>query len=393
MSQRKILTGIAIFIATYMIAALGWWTYSLIKYSKTEYLLEQKILSSELRICAEDIASEFNIEYHHKNNYFVSKVTNRNEFELLNEKIILFVTNNYNNFNVHLTYDSINNTASIHIETKPAVKKSLNEQTDRKFMAWLGEGVVIGIITLIIILAMYVYIDRILRFNLQKTNFMMAVTHELKTPIAAAKLAIETVIRNKNKDSQDRVLEISKKNMDRLSGMMERVLLATQFENSLPVPQKKWAPCLDIAQSALIDCQFTEEQLLKINLVMPTNFLIYCDDYMMKIAFINLFTNSIKYSEPNCVNVVVSSVINHAQCQILVSDQGIGIPMIERTRIFEKFYRVGNEKTRSRSGSGLGLYLVKQILQLHGARIDVQSNYPNGSTFVMNFNASDFRME
>jgi signal transduction histidine kinase len=126
---------------------------------------------------------------------------------------------------------------------------------------------------------------------------------------------------------------------------------------------------------------------------MTTNFLIYCDNYMMKIAFINLFTNSIKYSEPNCVNVVVSSAINHAHCQILVSDQGIGIPMTERTRIFEKFYRVGNEKTRSRSGSGLGLYLVKQILQLHGARIDVQSNYPNGSTFVINFNASDFRME
>lgn len=393
MSQRKILTGIAIFIASYMIAALGWWTFSLLKYSETEFLMEQKILSSEQRICIEDIATEFDVEYHHENKYFLSKVVPKNEFKLFNEKITLFVNNNYHDFKTLITYDTSKNVATVQISIKPEVLKSLDLRLDRKSTAWLGEGVVIGLITLIIILAMYIYIDRILRFNLQKTNFMMAVTHELKTPIAAAKLAIETVIRNKNIEAQDRVLEISKKNIDRLSGMMERVLLATQFENSLPVAQKKWESCSDIFQKSLIDCQFTDEQMLKISLVIPSNFLIYCDSYMMKIAFINLFTNSIKYSEPNGVNVIVSSIINNEHCQILISDQGIGIPMIERTRIFEKFYRVGNEKTRSRSGSGLGLYLVKQILQLHDARIEVRANNPKGSTFVINFNASDFRME
>ena len=393
MSQRKILTGIAIFIASYMIAALGWWTFSLLKYSETEFLMEQKILSSEQRICIEDIATEFDVEYHHENKYFLSKVVPKNEFKLFNEKITLFVNNNYHDFKTLITYDTSKNIATVQISIKPEVLKSLDLRLDRKSTAWLGEGVVIGLITLIIILAMYIYIDRILRFNLQKTNFMMAVTHELKTPIAAAKLAIETVIRNKNIEAQDRVLEISKKNIDRLSGMMERVLLATQFENSLPVAQKKWESCSDIIQKSLIDCQFTDEQILKISLVIPSNFLIYCDSYMMKIAFINLFTNSIKYSDPNGVNVIVSSIINNEHCQILISDQGIGIPMIERTRIFEKFYRVGNEKTRSRSGSGLGLYLVKQILQLHDARIEVRANNPKGSTFVINFNASDFRME
>jgi signal transduction histidine kinase len=393
MSQRKILTGIAIFIASYMIAALGWWTFSLLRYSETEFLMEQKILSSEQRICIEDIASEFDVEYHHENKYFLSKIVSKNEFKLFNEKITLFVNNNYHDFKTLITYDTLKNNATVQISIKPEVLKSLDLRLDRKSTAWLGEGVVIGLITLIIILAMYIYIDRILRFNLQKTNFMMAVTHELKTPIAAAKLAIETVIRNKNIEAQDRVLEISKKNIDRLSGMMERVLLATQFENSLPVAQKKWESCSDIIQKALVDCQFTDEQILKISLVIPSNFLIFCDSYMMKIAFINLFTNSIKYSEPNGVNVIVSSIVNNEHCQILISDQGIGIPMIERTRIFEKFYRVGNEMTRSRQGSGLGLYLVKQILQLHDARIEVQANNPKGSTFVINFNASDFRME
>jgi len=393
MSQRKFLTLVAIFIASYMIAALGWWTFSLLKYSKTETLLEQKILKLERKICADEIAARFDMKFQQENKYFLSKKIKRNEFILLNDKILLFVTNNYNEFGIRSSFNNQNNIAHFFIFIKPKVLDELNARLSRKSLAWLGEGIAIGLITLIIICAMYVYIDRILRFNLQKTNFMMAVTHELKTPIAAAKLAIETVIRNKNKESQDRVLEISKKNIDRLSGMMERVLLATQFENSLPIPQKKWESCEEIIQSALVDCQFSNEEILKISLAIPSNFLIYCDISMMKIAFINLFTNSIKYSEPNCVNVVVRAVTNHDQCQIHITDQGIGIPVADRTRIFEKFYRVGNEKTRSRPGSGLGLYLVKQILQLHGSKIEVLANHPKGSTFVINVNASDFRME
>ena len=300
MSQRKILTGIAIFIASYMIAALGWWTFSLLKYSETEFLMEQKILSSEQRICIEDIATEFDVEYHHENKYFLSKVVSKNEFKLFNEKITLFVNNNYHDFKTLITYDTLKNIATVQISIKPEVLKSLDQRLDRKSKAWLGEGFVIGLITLIIILAMYIYIDQILRLNLQKTNFMMAVTHELKTPIAAAKLAIETVIRNKNIEAQDRVLEISKKNIDRLSGMMERVLLATQFENSLPVAQKKWESCSDIIQKALVDCQFTDEQILKISLVIPSNFSIPVNLVLCPMVFLLILKSSHSLSHKKC---------------------------------------------------------------------------------------------
>jgi len=253
--------------------------------------------------------------------------------------------------------------------------------------------VTVGLITLIIIGLMYYYLEKIIRFNQQKTNFMMAVTHELKTPIAAAKLAIQTVIRNKNKDNQERVLEISKQSMDRLSGLMERVLLATQFENRIPVKAEKWVRLHDVVNAAIEEVQFDQTQWLKNSLAESKDFLILCDEQMLKIVFINLFTNSIKYSEENCVNVSVNSFIRDGVYGITVSDQGIGIPVGERNHIFEKFYRIGDEKTRSRQGSGLGLYLVKQILQLHKATIDVTSNTPNGSKFNIVFNANDCRME
>ena len=73
MSQRKFLTVVAIFIASYMIAALGWWTFSLLKYSKTETLLEQKILKQERKICAEEIAAKFDMKFQQENKYFLSK--------------------------------------------------------------------------------------------------------------------------------------------------------------------------------------------------------------------------------------------------------------------------------------------------------------------------------
>ena len=90
MSQRKFLTVVAIFIASYMIAALGWWTFSLLKYSKTETLLEQKILKQERKICAEEIAAKFDMKFQQENKYFLSKKIKRNEFILLK---ILYIFN------------------------------------------------------------------------------------------------------------------------------------------------------------------------------------------------------------------------------------------------------------------------------------------------------------
>jgi signal transduction histidine kinase len=394
MKQRRLLTGIAIFIALYMTAALGWWTFSLLKYSVAESELQLELLENKKLLCYHKFQSEIPEKSNENTAEFLSYKIKNTEFNNIKE---LAKTNaNYYNLNYEIkaqnqTSDSVDIqvTFNIPIERISQIQQKLRNKQN----AWLGEGVTVGLITLIIIGLMYYYLEKIIRFNQQKTNFMMAVTHELKTPIAAAKLAIQTVIRNKNKDNQERVLEISKQSMDRLSGLMERVLLATQFENRIPVKAEKWVRLHDVVNAAIEEVQFDQTQWLKNSLVESKDFLILCDEQMLKIVFINLFTNSIKYSEENCVNVSVNSFIRDGVYGITVSDQGIGIPVGERNHIFEKFYRIGDEKTRSRQGSGLGLYLVKQILQLHKATIDVTSNTPNGSKFNIVFNANDCRME
>ena len=392
--QRRLLTSIAVFIALYMTAALGWWTYSLLKYSVAESKLQLELLENRKLLCYNKFQSdEFVKKQHFTIDNFSYKINTKDFFNI--DKVAKFCANYYKmvpQLNKRLVGDDsmvVNIAFSIPKQETAQIRKKLKNKQN----AWLGEGITVGIITLIIIGLMYYYLEKIIRFNQQKTNFMMAVTHELKTPIAAAKLAIQTVIRNKNKENQDRILEISKQSIDRLSGMMERVLMATQFENRIPTKNEKWVRIHEVIEKAIDEGQFSANEILKNSLVESQDFLILCDEQMLKIVFINLFTNSIKYSDENCVNVSVNSFIRDGVFGVTVSDQGIGIPMDERGRIFEKFYRIGDERTRSRQGSGLGLYLVKQILQLHKASIDVTSNTPNGSKFNIVFNAYDCRME
>ncbi|MEY2871762.1 MAG: hypothetical protein RLZZ146_1685 [Bacteroidota bacterium] len=394
MKQRHILTTIAIFIAVYMTAALGWWTYSLLKYSVVESELQMEILESKKQLCYTEFRSETRLKTNTKTTEKLSTRINTKDFNYILKKAN-DCAKNYKLISTVQKSAIIND--SIHItitfNAPPAEIEKIKTRLDSKQNAWLGEGITVGLLTLIIIGLMYYFLDRMIRFNQQKANFMMAVTHELKTPIAAAKLAIQTVIRNKNQANQERVLEISKQSMDRLSGLMERVLLATQFENRLPSKNEKWIHIHEIISQAIEEGQFSIGETLKNNLVESKDFLIYCDAQMLKIVFINLFTNSIKYSEENCVNVSVNSFVRDGVFGVTVTDQGIGIPSEERNRIFEKFYRVGDERTRSRQGSGLGLYLVKQILNLHKANIEVTANVPNGSKFNIVFNANDCRME
>ncbi len=394
MKQRHILTTIAIFIAVYMTAALGWWTYSLLKYSVVESELQMEILESKKQLCYSEFRSEIRLKTSTNTIEKFSTKINTKDFNYILKKAN-DCAKNYKLISTVQKSAIIND--SIHItitfNAPPAEIEKIKTRLDSKQNAWLGEGITVGLLTLIIIGLMYYFLDRMIRFNQQKANFMMAVTHELKTPIAAAKLAIQTVIRNKNQANQERVLEISKQSMDRLSGLMERVLLATQFENRLPSKNEKWIHIHEIISQAIEEGQFSIGETLKNNLVESKDFLIYCDAQMLKIVFINLFTNSIKYSEENCVNVSVNSFVRDGVFGVTVTDQGIGIPSEERNRIFEKFYRVGDERTRSRQGSGLGLYLVKQILNLHKANIEVTANVPNGSKFNIVFNANDCRME
>ena len=108
------------------------------------------------------------------------------------------------------------------------------------------------------------------------------------------------------------------------------------------------------------------------------------DKLALSSLFFNLIENAEKYSpEGSKIEITLSS--SHEYVIVHVMDQGIGIPENEKQRIFEKFYRVGNEDTRRTKGTGLGLFIVQHIVNLHKGVIQVRYNYPQGTIFEIKF--------
>jgi two-component system, OmpR family, sensor histidine kinase CiaH len=102
------------------------------------------------------------------------------------------------------------------------------------------------------------------------------------------------------------------------------------------------------------------------------------DILAFKSIIINLLENAIKYGDTKPIEI---EIVDKGYIQINVKDQGKGISNEEKSKIFQRFYRIGNENTRSATGTGLGLYIVKRLVEMHKGQITLQDNLPKGSIF------------
>jgi K+-sensing histidine kinase KdpD len=218
----------------------------------------------------------------------------------------------------------------------------------------------------------------------KEKNFLLAVTHELKTPIAAIRLNTQTLKNRKltEEQSQDLCADIITES-NRLETLVNNILLATQFEQNTVLGN--WQKT-DL--SALVEAQIKRFQQLfperTVNSSIHSNIFLQAEENMLVSLLFNLLENANKYSP---VSEPISVLLKGSEHIVLleISDFGIGIPNEERKSIFEKFHRVGNEETRSQKGTGLGLYIVKEICKAHKAEITISDNSPRGSRFQITF--------
>ena len=218
----------------------------------------------------------------------------------------------------------------------------------------------------------------------KEKNFLLAVTHELKTPIAAIRLNTQTLKNRKltEEQSQDLCTDIITES-NRLETLVNNILLATQFEQNTVLGN--WQK---IDLSTLVEAQIKRFQQLfpdrTVNSNIHSNIFLQAEENMLVSLLFNLLENANKYST---VSEPISVLLKGSEHIVLleVSDFGIGIPNEERKSIFEKFHRVGNEQTRSQKGTGLGLYIVKEICKAHKAEITISDNTPLGSRFQITF--------
>lgn len=218
----------------------------------------------------------------------------------------------------------------------------------------------------------------------KEKNFLLAVTHELKTPIAAIRLNSQTLKNRKlsEEQSQDLCADIITES-NRLETLVNNILLATQFEQNNSICN--WQ-LVDL--SSLIEAQIKRFQQLFpdriVNSSIQSNIRLNLEENMIVSLLFNLLENANKYS-PASEPIAVSLKGDEYFVVLEIADFGEGIPAVERKSVFEKFHRLGNEQTRTQKGTGLGLYIVKEICKAHSAEITISENSPRGSRFQITF--------
>jgi signal transduction histidine kinase len=214
----------------------------------------------------------------------------------------------------------------------------------------------------------------------RQRNFLLSITHELKSPLSSIRLVLETFLKRELSKSQaDKLATSALKENERLHELVENLLLSAKLETEYR-PHFTEINLVSLAEDLLSKLS-DKHPGAKVSLSAPQNFpLLRCDKNGITSLLLNLLENAVKYSPGDPVIEVRLSAARKV-VTLEVADQGAGIPERERQRIFEKFYRIGSEETRQTKGTGLGLFIVNQIVKSHRGHIRVFDNQPKGTVF------------
>lgn len=216
-----------------------------------------------------------------------------------------------------------------------------------------------------------------------KKDFVINVSHELKTPLTAIKGFIETLEEEVTNDEHLHYIQIVRRHTDRLITIVKDLLLLTELEDEA-YTNKLIISNVDL--SALIENikRLFEQKLKEKNLYFKMNIepnvpKIQVDAFRLEQVFVNLFNNAIKFTDTGGIEIN----INRVEDKILINflDTGAGVPKDDQDRIFERFYISEKSRSRKFGGTGIGLSIVKHIILLHHGSICLDKNYENGAKF------------
>jgi len=259
------------------------------------------------------------------------------------------------------------------------------QETDRQIM--LGsEG--LFFLTLVLIGAWLIYRSLVkaeeLKFHQQ--NFLMAVTHELKTPMASMKIYLGSLESSRITDEQKiEIIPRVKEDLTRLEKLVDNILDAGRFERSgfqLDSTSFNLSSLLnklldELAQAPVIVS-------LEVSRLIEEDIIIDGDPKALGRAIGGILENSLKYNEKDKIEVKASLHKKGSTIDLTITDNGIGFESKDADAIFNRFYRLGAELNRSKPGSGLGLYLTREIVKAHGGKIAARSEGPSmGASFII----------
>jgi len=223
-----------------------------------------------------------------------------------------------------------------------------------------------------------------------RKDFLGDVSHELKTPIFTAQGYILTLLDEsfKDKNLQKKYLERANKSIERLNFIVKDLDMISKLEMGMELKLKSFNIIQLISEVFdILDIKAGKKNIsLTFNTFYEFPILVYADKERIEQVLINLISNSINYGKNNGTTTVDVQTYSKDQFIINVSDDGIGIPEKEISRLFERFYRVDKSRSREQGGSGLGLSIVKHIIEAHGHQVFAKSTLDKGSTFSFTLN-------
>ncbi|MBI5402126.1 MAG: ATP-binding protein [Ignavibacteriae bacterium] len=224
-------------------------------------------------------------------------------------------------------------------------------------------------------------------FKINRNEFLGNVSHELRTPIFAIQLSLETLIdgavndENVSMDFLNRAL----KQTERLRELVDDLINISKLEAGMKI-SKRYFEINRFIKDVVTELSGLSEKrnvVIKIESGVSDKTMAFGDEERLKQVFVNLIDNATKYAAENG-EIIIGIRNTEKDVIISVKDNGVGIPKEDLPRIFERFYRVDKTRSRDMGGSGLGLSIVKHILELHNSTIRVESEEGKGTKFEFN---------
>lgn len=254
----------------------------------------------------------------------------------------------------------------------------LRPKYNRQILMIIGEGVVFMSILLFGVYKIYQVLRHELYLKKLQKNFLLSVSHELKSPLTSIKISLEGLLKNEiSLDKKNKLISNSIHDVGRLENLIEKILLTSKIENHSFVFHFKHINLISFLDK--IVKRYNEYCHFSIDLSGNEHF-IKADETTLASSIHNIIENAIKYNKgDNKIHLKLKEA--NEMYKIEIADLGKGIPDEEKDKIFEKFYRSEQEEIRQTKGTGLGLYIAREIVTAHGGKISVKNNIPNGAIF------------
>jgi len=221
------------------------------------------------------------------------------------------------------------------------------------------------------------------RLEATRRDFVANISHELKTPVGAMGLLAETLTMEDDPAVARRLAERIVDEAFRMDRTIEDLLVLTRIESEEAAEREPVAANVAIAEAVERIRPGAEQAGIVIEVAeADSGLVVFSDRRQIVSALYNLLDNAVKYSDPGAV-VEVRAVADGDQLRIAVQDHGFGIPKGDLERVFERFYRVDQARSRSTGGTGLGLAIVRHVATNHAGEVTVESRLGEGSTFTL----------